>query len=52
VLRREDVRPAQRDLFTAQQLLIQSRLARLANLIQLYRALGGGWAERSPSPRG
>jgi multidrug efflux system outer membrane protein len=38
---------AQRDLFTAQQLLIQSRVSRLANLIQLYRALGGGWAERS-----
>jgi multidrug efflux system outer membrane protein len=38
---------AQRDLFAAQQLLIQSRLARLANLIDLYRALGGGWLERS-----
>ena len=31
---------AQRDLFAAQQLLIQSRLARLANLVDLYRALG------------
>jgi multidrug efflux system outer membrane protein len=38
---------AQRDLFTAQQLLIQSQLARLANLVDLYRALGGGWRERS-----
>jgi multidrug efflux system outer membrane protein len=38
---------AQRDLFAAQQLLIQSRLARLANLVDLYRALGGGWRERS-----
>ena len=38
---------AQRDLFTAQQLLIQSRLARLANLVDLYRALGGGWRERT-----
>jgi outer membrane protein, multidrug efflux system len=38
---------AQRDLFAAQQLLIQSRLARLANLVDLYRALGGGWLERS-----
>ena len=37
---------AQRDLFAAQQLLIQSRLARLTNLVQLYRALGGGWIER------
>lgn len=38
---------AQRDLFTAQQLLIRSRLARLTNLVDLYRALGGGWRERS-----
>jgi multidrug efflux system outer membrane protein len=38
---------AQRDLYAAQQLLIQSRLARLANLVDLYRALGGGWLERS-----
>ncbi len=38
---------AQRDLFAAQQLLIQSRLSRLANLVDLYRALGGGWRERS-----
>ena len=38
---------AQRDLFTAQQLLIESRLARLSNLVDLYRALGGGWRERS-----
>jgi multidrug efflux system outer membrane protein len=49
---------AQRDLFTAQQLLIQSRLARLSNLILLYRALGGGWIEGAKpsgdggSPRG
>jgi multidrug efflux system outer membrane protein len=38
---------AQRDLFAAQQQLIQSRLARLTNLVDLYRALGGGWRERS-----
>ena len=38
---------AQRDLFAAQLLLIQSRLARLANLVDLYRALGGGWLERT-----
>jgi multidrug efflux system outer membrane protein len=42
---------AQRDLFAAQLLLIQSRLARLANLVDLYRALGGGWLERAgPGP--
>ncbi len=38
---------AQRDLFAAQQQLIQSRAARLANLVELYRALGGGWNERT-----
>jgi len=38
---------AQRDLFTARQQLIQSRVARFANLVELYRALGGGWRERS-----
>jgi multidrug efflux system outer membrane protein len=44
---------AQRDLYAAQQQLIQSRLARLTNLVDLYRALGGGGLERSaaaPSP--
>lgn len=34
---------AQRDLFVAQQGLIDTRLARAANLVELYRALGGGW---------
>ena len=38
---------AQRDLFAAQQLLIQTRLARLSNLVALYQALGGGVLERS-----
>ena len=36
---------AQRDLFSARQLLIQTRLARLTNLVDLYKALGGGWRE-------
>ena len=36
---------AQRDLYSAQQLLIQSRLARLSNLVGLYKALGGGWKD-------
>jgi outer membrane protein, multidrug efflux system len=38
---------AQRDLYGAQQLLIQTQLARLSNLIGLYKALGGGWVEQS-----
>jgi multidrug efflux system outer membrane protein len=43
---------AQRDLFAAQQQLIQSRLARLTNLVDLYRALGGGWQERTAAAGG
>lgn len=39
-----DLLDAQRSLFTAQQALVQARLARLQNQVQLYRALGGGWA--------
>jgi multidrug efflux system outer membrane protein len=42
-----NVLTAQRDLYAAQQSLIQARLARLTNLVDLYRALGGGWLERT-----
>jgi NodT family efflux transporter outer membrane factor (OMF) lipoprotein len=45
-----DLLDAQRSLFTAQQGLVQSRLARLQNQVQLYRALGGGWTEASAGP--
>ncbi len=41
---------AQRDLYTAQQQLINAQLARLANVATLYRALGGGWNERTVTP--
>jgi outer membrane protein, multidrug efflux system len=41
-----NVLTAQRDLFAARQVLIQTRLARLTNLVDLYKALGGGWRER------
>lgn len=34
---------AQRSLFAAQQALVFLRLARLANDVQLYAVLGGGW---------
>ena len=37
---------AQRDLYVAQNQLIEVRLGRLTNLADLYRALGGGWRER------
>lgn len=38
-----DFLDAQRSLFAAQQALVQARLLRLQNQVQLYRALGGGW---------
>jgi multidrug efflux system outer membrane protein len=37
---------SQQDLYQAQNQLIEIRLARLQNLADLYRALGGGWRER------
>ena len=40
---------AQRTLYSAQQTLVRTRLARLSNLIALYKALGGGWTESTPS---
>ena len=43
---------AQQDLYQSQQLLVQARLARLTNLVALYRALGGGWAERTAKKGG
>ncbi|CAB3634999.1 efflux transporter outer membrane subunit [Achromobacter pestifer] len=36
---------AYRTLYGTQQVLVQTRLARLSNLIELYKALGGGWRE-------
>lgn len=36
---------AQRGLYQSQQGLIAARLARAANLVSLYRSLGGGWTE-------
>ncbi|WP_118179665.1 efflux transporter outer membrane subunit [Paraburkholderia phosphatilytica] len=38
---------AQTDLYTAQQTLINARLARLTNLVDLYQYLGGGWIEHT-----
>jgi multidrug efflux system outer membrane protein len=36
---------SQRSLFSAQQALVGVKLARLQNLVTLYKALGGGWRE-------
>jgi multidrug efflux system outer membrane protein len=38
-----NVLDAQRSLYSAQQGLIATRLTRLANLVTLYKVLGGGW---------
>jgi multidrug efflux system outer membrane protein len=38
---------AQRSLFAAQQDLVQLKEAELANLVTLYKALGGGWNEHN-----
>jgi outer membrane protein, multidrug efflux system len=40
-----NVLDSQRSLYTAQQTLIGVKLSRLQNLVTLYKALGGGWAE-------
>ncbi|MDR2675347.1 MAG: efflux transporter outer membrane subunit, partial [Opitutaceae bacterium] len=41
---------AQQNLHSARQGLIQVRLAELANHVQLYKALGGGWQETTAAP--
>jgi multidrug efflux system outer membrane protein len=47
-----NVLTAQTNLYSAQQTLVSTRLARLTNLVDLYRILGGGWIEHtSDAPR-
>ncbi|MCQ8241092.1 efflux transporter outer membrane subunit [Rhizosaccharibacter radicis] len=41
---------SQRSLYSAQQSLVNAKQARLANLVTLYKALGGGWFEQSQPP--
>lgn len=45
-----DVLDAQRELFSAEQSLVQVRLLRLTNAIDLYRSLGGGLRARTTMP--
>ncbi|MEI7998276.1 MAG: efflux transporter outer membrane subunit, partial [Candidatus Omnitrophota bacterium] len=40
-----NVLTAQQDLYNAQQNLIKSRFNQLANLVTLYKTLGGGWED-------
>jgi multidrug efflux system outer membrane protein len=42
-----NVLDAQRTLYGAQQGIVAVRVARLQNLITLYKALGGGWKEKT-----
>jgi multidrug efflux system outer membrane protein len=43
-----EVLDAQEQLFPAENTLSQVRLARLTSLVQLYKALGGGWNLQDP----
>lgn len=38
---------AQRTLYGSQQALVRTRMNRLNNIINLYKALGGGWTEQT-----
>jgi multidrug efflux system outer membrane protein len=42
---------AQRSLYAAQEVLIELRLARLTNLVTLYKVLGGGLSRESNRPQ-
>ncbi len=44
-----NVLDAQRALYDAQQTLITTQLSRSANLVTIYRVLGGGWQETEPT---
>lgn len=47
VLSYTDVLLAQNDLFAAEQSIVQTRFAKIASMISLYKALGGGWSEQT-----
>ncbi|MFL6676537.1 MAG: efflux transporter outer membrane subunit [Massilia sp.] len=45
-----DVLTARTDLYNAQLSLVSARLGQLTSLVDLYRALGGGWIEHTGDP--
>jgi len=46
----QELREAQRSLYSAEDSLSQARLTRLNTAIQLYQALGGGWTPPPANP--
>ena len=46
----EDVLTRQRSLLTAQEALVEHRATLFADVITLYKALGGGWSDAEPAP--
>jgi multidrug efflux system outer membrane protein len=47
-----EVLDAQRSLFSSELTLAQTNRDQLVALVQLYKALGGGWQEKAPPPAG
>jgi multidrug efflux system outer membrane protein len=45
-----EVLDAQRQLFDSQLSLARTQRDELTSVVQLYRALGGGWQEPTPEP--
>ena len=46
-----EVLQAQEQLYSTELALAQTQGAQLANVVQLYRALGGGWQAPGPDER-
>ena len=44
-----EVLDSQQQLFPAENALAQARFSRLSNVVQLYKALGGGWDIGDPA---
>ncbi len=45
-----EVLQQQQQLFPAENSLVQTQLNQLVTIVQLYRALGGGWQTEAKSP--
>lgn len=47
-----EVLQAQQELYPTQRAAVQTQVSELIAIVQLYRALGGGWSPTTPSPAG